>query len=98
MNIVQEGVGVRGDQVKFAQYSHLATRLLEVLCDRLHDPIEEDQLPEMDEDHIVGRYIYINPPVWGGEARFSTRNPAMDPKRSYSSTQQAVAVANTMAS
>lgn len=25
----------------------------------------EDTQPEMDEDHIVGRYIYVSPPVWG---------------------------------
>lgn len=31
MNIKQEGVGLMGDQVKFAQYGHLATRLLELL-------------------------------------------------------------------
>jgi pimeloyl-ACP methyl ester carboxylesterase len=65
MNIVQEGVGVQGNQVKFAQYGHLATRLLELLRDGLHGPMEEETQPEMDEDHIVGRYIYVNPPVWG---------------------------------
>lgn len=65
MNIVQEGVGVQGNQVKFAQYGHLATRLLELLRDGLHGPMEEETQPEVDEDHIVGRYIYVNPPVWG---------------------------------
>lgn len=65
MSIVQEGVGVQGNQVKFAQYGHLATRLLELLRDGLHGPMEEEAQPEMDEDHIAGRYIYVNPPVWG---------------------------------
>jgi pimeloyl-ACP methyl ester carboxylesterase len=65
MNIVQEGVGVQGDQIKFAQYGHLATRFLELLRDGLHGPMQEEIQPEMDEDHIVGRYIYVNPPVWG---------------------------------
>jgi hypothetical protein len=27
MNIVQDGVGVQGDQVKFAQYGHLANKV-----------------------------------------------------------------------
>lgn len=31
MNIKQEGVGLIGNQTKFAQYGHLATRLLELL-------------------------------------------------------------------
>lgn len=65
MNIKQEGVGIQGDEVKFAQYGHLATRLLELLRDGLHGPIKEDTQPEMDHDDIVGRYVYVNPPVWG---------------------------------
>ncbi|KAJ4558247.1 hypothetical protein HRR86_000214 [Exophiala dermatitidis] len=65
MNIVQEGVGVQGDQVKFAQYGHLATRLLELLREGQNGPLKEDEQPETDEDHITGKYIYINAPVWG---------------------------------
>jgi len=65
MNIKQEGVGVEGDQVKFAQYGHLATRLLELLRDGLHGPMEEETQPETDEDHISSHYIYVDPPVWG---------------------------------
>ena len=65
MNIKQEGVGIQGDQVKFAQYGHLATRLLELLRDGLHGPMKEDTQPELDHDDIVGRYVYVNPPVWG---------------------------------
>lgn len=42
MNIVQEGVGVQGDQIKFAQYGHLATRFLELLRDGLHGPMQEE--------------------------------------------------------
>lgn len=65
MNIVQEGVGVQGDKVKFAQYGHLATRLLELLREGQHGPLPTDHQPETDEDHITGRYIYIDAPVWG---------------------------------
>lgn len=56
---------MQGNQVKFAQYGHLATCLFELLRDGLHGPMEEEAQPEMDEDRIVGRYIYVNPPVWG---------------------------------
>lgn len=65
MNIKQEGVGMQGNEVKFAQNAHLATRLLEKLREGLHGPMREAELPETDEDFITGRYIYINPPVWG---------------------------------
>jgi pimeloyl-ACP methyl ester carboxylesterase len=65
MNIVQEGVGVQGDQTRFSQYAHLSTRLLELLRDGLHGPMQEEEQPEMNEDHIVGRYIYVDCPVWG---------------------------------
>lgn len=65
MNIKQEGVGVDGNEVKFAQYGHLATRLLELLREGQNGPLKEDTQPETDEDHITGKYIYINAPVWG---------------------------------
>ncbi len=65
MNIKQEGVGIQGNQTRFAQYGHLATRLLELLRDGLHGPLKEEEQPEMDEDHITGRYAYVQCPVWG---------------------------------
>ncbi|KAK5090806.1 hypothetical protein LTR05_000983 [Lithohypha guttulata] len=65
MNIKQEGVGVQGNQTRFAQYGHLATRLLEMLRDGLHGPMEEYKHEAMDEDHIVGKYAYVDCPVWG---------------------------------
>lgn len=65
MNIKQEGVGIQGNEVKFAQYGHLATRLLELLRDGLHGPMKEEVQEETDEDHITGRYVYISPPEWG---------------------------------
>lgn len=65
MNIKQEGVGVHGDQLKFAQYGHLATRMLNMLREGLHGPIEETDQDLPEEDHIVGKYIYLDCPVWG---------------------------------
>lgn len=65
MNIVQEGVGVQGDQVKFAQYGHLATRLLELLREGQNGPLKEDQQSLTDEDHLTGKYVYVDAPVWG---------------------------------
>jgi hypothetical protein len=65
MNIKQEGVGVSGDHVRFAQYGHLATRLLELLREGLHGPMPQEEQPEPTEDHITGRYVYVDCPVWG---------------------------------
>jgi len=65
MNIKQEGVGIHGNEVKFAQYGHLATRLLELLREGQNGPMKEDSQPEMEDDYITGKYIYIQAPVWG---------------------------------
>lgn len=74
MNIKQEGVGIHGDQVRFAQYGHLATRLLDLLREGLHGPIKQLHQEELDEDHIVGKYIYLNCPVWGRTKIFYERS------------------------
>ena len=66
MNIKQEGVGIQGDAVKFAQYGHLATRLLEVLRDGIHGPIQEYEQEQTDEDVLTGKYVYLKDiPTWG---------------------------------
>jgi len=65
MNIKQEGVGIQGDQTRFAQYGHLATRLLELLREGLHGPIEEFEQDTYTEDHITGRYIWLEAAGWG---------------------------------
>lgn len=64
-NIHQEGVEVLGDQDVYIQCTHIWRRVLELSHTALCGPIDEDeqQLPE--EDYIVGRYIYVSPPVWG---------------------------------
>lgn len=54
MSIVQEGVGVQGDQIKFAQYGHLATRFLKLLRNGLRGLTQEETQLEMDDDHILG--------------------------------------------
>ncbi|KAL4941981.1 hypothetical protein BDV06DRAFT_193297 [Aspergillus oleicola] len=65
MNIVQDGAGIRGDRLKYSQYAHLTTRLLELIREGLHGPIPVDDQEEIDEDHITGKYVIIDPPVWG---------------------------------
>lgn len=65
MNIKQEGVGLEGNEVKFSQYGHLSSRLLEVLREGLHGPLKEFEQEEPTEDHIVGKYVYVECPVWG---------------------------------
>ena len=65
MNIKQEGVGIHGNNTKFSQYGHLSTRLLELLREGLHGPINAYTQEEMTEDHITGKYAYVDCPVWG---------------------------------
>jgi hypothetical protein len=65
MNIKQDGIEVLGDQLAFNKYTHFWRRALELLQDAHCGPMEEDIEPETDEDHIVGRYVYITTPVWG---------------------------------
>lgn len=65
MNIKQEGVGILGNSTRFAQYGHLATRLLELLREGLHGPIQAFDQPEQTEDHITGKYAFVDCPVWG---------------------------------
>lgn len=65
MNIVQDGAGVHGDHDKYSQFAHLTTRLLELIREGLHGPLAQDKQTESDEDHLTGKYVYIEPPVWG---------------------------------
>ncbi|KAK4548161.1 hypothetical protein LTR36_010030 [Oleoguttula mirabilis] len=65
MNIKQEGIEVQGDQNAFAHWTHVWRRVLEILHDTLVGPTPVDEEPEEDEDHIVGRYVYVTSPVWG---------------------------------
>ena len=67
MNIKQDGIAVLGDQTAFAHWTHVWRRVLELLHDALvgPTPIDEDPNTASEEDHIVGRYIYVTAPVWG---------------------------------
>lgn len=65
MNINQKGIEVLGDQDSFVHYTHVWRRTLELLHDIHCGPVKADEQPDVDEDYITGRYIYINAPVWG---------------------------------
>ncbi|KAG4432962.1 hypothetical protein IFR05_011557 [Cadophora sp. M221] len=65
MNIKQDGIEILGDQLAFNKYTHFWRRALEVLHDAQCGPMKENSQPETDEDHIIGRYLYIKTPVWG---------------------------------
>tara|TARA_R110002060_G_scaffold51770_2_gene62799 strand:- start:798 stop:1088 length:291 start_codon:yes stop_codon:yes gene_type:complete len=65
MNIKQDGIEVLGDQVAFNTYAHFWRRTLEVLHDAQCGEMKVDSQAETDEDHIVGKYVYIKTPVWG---------------------------------
>jgi hypothetical protein len=95
MNIVQDGAGIQGDHEKFGQFAHLTTQLLEVIREGLHGPPAEDQQAEPDEDHLTGKYVFINPPVWGKTKIFyETSGTAL--RRLSSFTQQAATAASIM--
>ncbi|KAK3060184.1 hypothetical protein LTS18_009131, partial [Coniosporium uncinatum] len=65
MNIKQQGIEVVGDKQSWAQHAQLWRRTLEVLHDTYCGPSSPNNDEEPDEDHIVGRYIYVSAPVWG---------------------------------
>lgn len=63
MNIKQDGIEILGDQLAFNKYTHFWRRALELLHDAHYGPMKEDTEPDVDEDDIVGRYVYIKAPV-----------------------------------
>ncbi|KAF2163905.1 hypothetical protein M409DRAFT_57016 [Zasmidium cellare ATCC 36951] len=65
MNIKQEGITVEGDQQSFARWTHIWRRVLELIHDAHSGPTPADDEPEVDEDNITGRYVYITSPIWG---------------------------------
>jgi alpha/beta hydrolase fold len=66
MNIKQEGIEVIGDQNEFAHYTHVWRRTLELLHEVFTGgPMKEDPYEEPAEDHITGRYIFVEAPIWG---------------------------------
>ncbi|PVH70071.1 alpha/beta-hydrolase [Cadophora sp. DSE1049] len=65
MNIKQDGIEILGDQLAFNKYAHFWRRALEVMRDAQCGEMRQDSQAEMDEDHIIARYVYINTPVWG---------------------------------
>lgn len=64
-NIKQSGVEVLGSKEDFARFSHLWRRSLELLHDAHCGPVKEDHQAEPEQDYIVGRYVYIQTPIWG---------------------------------
>ncbi|KAI9733401.1 MAG: hypothetical protein M1834_003485 [Cirrosporium novae-zelandiae] len=65
MNIKQEGIEVQGSQDEFACFTHVWRRTLELLHSAHCGPMKEYEQPQMNEDHLVGRYVYITAPIWG---------------------------------
>lgn len=65
MNIKQQGIKVLGSNEGFAHYTHVWRRTLELLRDAYCGPMAEEEQEEIEVDHIVGRYIYVNAPLWG---------------------------------
>ncbi|KAI5365942.1 hypothetical protein Slin14017_G035820 [Septoria linicola] len=66
MNIKQEGISIDGDMIEFARWTHIWRRVLELVHDAHAGETPADQEPEVDTDHIVGRYVYLKDiPIWG---------------------------------
>jgi pimeloyl-ACP methyl ester carboxylesterase len=65
MNIKQKGIEVQGDQTAYAHWTHVWRRVLELAHDAQCGPMPMDEQEEPEEDHIVGRYLYLEAPVWG---------------------------------
>lgn len=65
MNIKHEGVRVLGDEQAFAVYTHIWRRALELLHEAYCGPLQIADEPQPEEDHIVGRYVYVIAPLWG---------------------------------
>ena len=63
--IKQEGVTVEGDERAFAQWTHVWRRVLELAHDAQCGPLKEDTQDEPDRDHLTGKYVYLDAPVWG---------------------------------
>jgi hypothetical protein len=64
-NIKQKGIEVLGDQTAYAHWTHVWRRVLELAHDAQCGPMPMDEQEEAEEDHIVGRYVYLDAPVWG---------------------------------
>lgn len=65
MNIKQQGIEVQGDQTEFAHWTHVWRRVLELAHHAHCGPYPEDEQAQPDEDHLVGRYVYLTAPIWG---------------------------------
>jgi hypothetical protein len=65
MNIQQEGIEIIGDQDAYVHHTHIWRRALELLHDAHCGPTKMDEQPEPTEDHLVGRYVFIEAPIWG---------------------------------
>ncbi|KAJ9669255.1 hypothetical protein H2201_000607 [Coniosporium apollinis] len=49
---------------EFAHWTHVWRRVLELAHHAHCGPYPEDEQPKPDEDHLVGRYVYLTAPIW----------------------------------
>ncbi|KAI9926588.1 hypothetical protein MW887_004356 [Aspergillus wentii] len=61
----REGVDVIGDQLEFAKYAHIWRSMLDVLHDVYCGPNDVFTQQNQEEDHITGRYVFIQTQAWG---------------------------------
>ncbi|KAL9055522.1 MAG: hypothetical protein Q9162_003519 [Coniocarpon cinnabarinum] len=68
VNASSGATAVTGNNESFAQFAHIWRRALELLQLAVHKPSEEParEGPDLaEEDHLIGRYIYLQAPSWG---------------------------------
>jgi hypothetical protein len=64
-NIRQDGVEVIGDQLAFANYAHIWRTMLDVLHDVHCGPNDVASQPQLAEDFLMGRYVFVTTKAWG---------------------------------
>ncbi|KAI5474790.1 hypothetical protein MNV49_002480 [Pseudohyphozyma bogoriensis] len=71
-DIIPAEASVTGDTLKFAQYAAVWRTALEAIHRILTGPsVAEEADPEPEEDAIVGRYVNLDLPKWGGRCKVS---------------------------
>jgi hypothetical protein len=65
VNAGQRGVELLGDQTAYAHLAHVWRRVLELAHDAHCGPVPAEEQPEPEVDYLMGRYIYLDAPVWG---------------------------------
>lgn len=74
--LIPASATVEGDTLKFAQYAPVWRRTLELVHMSTVGEMDIEEDPEVcSEDHIVGRYVWLDLPSWGGYVFVARKRP-----------------------